>query len=183
MGEWREFARLRRFNVTYRAVLLTTFVLTVVFDLTVAVEVGLVMASLNYIYRMSDITRVDHIPLSLETVHGASAGIEAYRVFGSLFFGAVSKVETLIDPQRDQPRVMILELSQLVNLDSTGLDALESLHRSLAKRGNHLVLAGLTEQPASLIRRAGFDRTLGGKNLAHDLPSALARAEALLREA
>jgi SulP family sulfate permease len=181
MGEWREFARLRRFNVTYRAVLLTTFVLTVVFDLTVAVEVGLVMASLNYIYRMSDITRVDHIPLSLETVHGASAGIEAYRVFGSLFFGAVSKVETLIDPQRDQPRVMILELSQLVNLDSTGLDALEALHRSLAKRGNHLVLAGLTEQPASLIRRAGFDRTLDGKNLAHDLPSALARAEALLR--
>jgi SulP family sulfate permease len=181
MGEWREFARLRRFNVTYRAVLLTTFVLTVVFDLTVAVEVGLVMASLNYIYRMSDITRVDHIPLSLETVHGASAGIEAYRVFGSLFFGAVSKVETLIDPQRDQPRVMILELSQLVNLDSTGLDALEALHRSLAKRGNHLVLAGLTEQPASLIRRAGFDRTLDGANLAHDLPAALERAEALLR--
>jgi SulP family sulfate permease len=181
MGEWREFARLRRFNVTYRSVLLTTFVLTVVFDLTVAVEVGLVMASLNYIYRMSDITRVDHIPLSLETVHGASAGIEAYRVFGSLFFGAVSKVETLIDPQRDQPRVMILELSQLVNLDSTGLDALEALHRSLAKRGNHLVLAGLTEQPASLIRRAGFDRTLNGANLAHDLPAALARAEALLR--
>jgi SulP family sulfate permease len=183
MGEWREFARLRRFNITYRTVLLATFVLTVVLDLTVAVEIGLTLAALNFIYRMSDITRVDHIPLSLETVHGASSGIEAWRVFGSLFFGAVGKVEALIDPKRAQPRVMILELSQLVNLDSTGLDALQTLHRTLARRGNHLVLAGLTQQPGSLVRRSGFVHELGEANVAHDLPAALARAEALLREA
>ncbi len=182
MGEWREFARLRRFNITYRVVLLSTFVLTVVFDLTVAVEIGLTIAALNFIYRMSDITRVDHIPLSLETVHGASSQVEAHRVFGSLFFGAVSKVEALIDPRRPQPRVMVLELSQLVNLDSTGLDALESLHRSLARRGNHLVLAGLTQQPASLVERSGFAQTLGAANIVHDLPAAVVRAEALLAQ-
>jgi SulP family sulfate permease len=181
MGEWREFARLKRFNITYRTVLLATFVLTVVLDLTVAVEIGLTLAALNFIYRMSDITRVDHIPLSLETVHGASSSIEAYRVFGSLFFGAVSKIESLIDPKRAQPRVMILELSQLVNLDSTGLDALQTLHRTLAKRGNHLVLAGLTRQPGSLVQRSGFAQELGEANVAHDLSAALVRAEALLR--
>jgi len=182
MGEWREFARLRRFNITFRTVLVSTFVLTVVIDLTVAVEIGLMLAALNFIYRMSDITRVDHIPLSLETVHGASSRIEAYRVFGSLFFGAVSKIEALIDPKRAQPKVMILELSQLVNLDSTGLDALQTLHRTLAKRGNHLVLAGLTQQPSSLVARSGFAEALGPGNVAHDLSAALARAEALMHE-
>jgi SulP family sulfate permease len=182
MGEWREFARLRRFNFTYRVVLLSTFVLTVVFDLTVAVEIGLTLAALNFIYRMSDITRVDHIPLSLETVHGASSSIEAHRVFGSLFFGAVSKIEALIDPRRPQPRVMILELSQLVNLDSTGLDAVESLHRNLARRGNHLVLAGLTQQPASIVQRTGFAQALGEANIVPDLPAAVARAEALVAQ-
>ena len=183
MGEWREFARLKRFNITYRTVLVSTFVLTVVLDLTVAVEIGLVLAALIFIYRMSDITRVDHIPLSLETVHKASSSIEAYRVFGSLFFGAVSKIETLIDPKRAQPRVLILELSQLVNLDSTGLDALQTLHRTLSKRGNHLVLAGLTQQPGSLVTRSGFAGDLGEANVTHDLSTALARAESLLREA
>jgi len=180
MGEWREFARLGRFSVPYRAVLLTTFVLTVVLDLTVAVEIGLVMAALGYIWRMSEITRVEHLPLSRETVAPAPAGVEAWRVFGSLFFGAVSKIESLTDPARAQPRVMILELSQMVNIDSTGLSALETLHRALTRRGNHVVLAGLTAQPAALMRRAGFAQSLGEANIVHDLPAALARARLLL---
>jgi SulP family sulfate permease len=180
MGEWREFARLRRFNVTYRTELLATFLLTVIFDLTVAVEVGLVIASVNYMYRMSTLTRVEHIPLSLETVAGAPADIEAWRVYGSLVFGAVAKVEALSDPSRKLPRVLILEAGQLVNVDSSGLEALEDLHRALERNGAHLVIAGLNEQPRSLVQRSGFLRVLGPDNVVHDLPSALARAKAIL---
>jgi len=180
MGEWREFARLKRFNITYRTVLLATFFLTVVFDLTVAVEVGLALAAINFIYRMSSLTRVEHVPLSLETVSGASSQIEAHRVYGTLFFGAVGKMEGLLDPKRPQPKVMILDLYQLVNLDTTGLDALEKLHESLATNGNHLVLAGVNEQPRSIIERSGFAETVGPDNLQPDLRAAVTRAKALL---
>jgi SulP family sulfate permease len=180
MGEWREFARLKRFNITYRTVLLATFFLTVVFDLTIAVEVGLALAAINFIYRMSSLTRVEHVPLSLETVSGASSQIEAHRVYGTLFFGAVGKMEGLLDPKRPQPRVMILDLYQLVNLDTTGLDSLEKLHESLVKNGNHLVLAGLNEQPGSIVERSGFAQTLGRENLQPDLRAAVSRAKALL---
>ncbi|MCX7893516.1 MAG: SulP family inorganic anion transporter [Burkholderiales bacterium] len=182
MGEWREFARLRRFNITYRTVLLTTFFLTVVFDLTIAVEVGLALAALNFIYRMSSLTRVEHVPLSLETVSGASSRIEAHRVYGTLFFGAVGKMEGLLDPKRPQPKVMILDLYQLVNLDSTGLDALEKLHASLARNGSHLVLAGVNEQPRSIIERSGFADALGRDNLQPDLSAAVSRAKVLLAD-
>ena len=97
MGEWHEFARLKNFPVTYRTILLATFFLTVVFDLTVAVQVGLVLASLFFIYRISQITRIEPVVLAPEE---ALAGVEAYRLFGSLFFGAVSKLEAVSDPAR-----------------------------------------------------------------------------------
>ena len=95
MGEWREFARLRQFALTYRTILLSTFLLTVVFDLTVAVEVGMVLAALFFIYRISQLTRVEPVALA-----DAPAGVEVYRLTGSLFFGAVSKLEWLTDPAR-----------------------------------------------------------------------------------
>ncbi len=179
MGEWREFARLRQFNTTYRTIMLSTFLLTVIFDLTVAVEVGLVLASLFFIYRISSITRIEPIADGVE-MQGAVEGVQAYRMFGSLFFGAVSKLEALLDPARPQPRVLVLEMHQLINMDTTGLDALHALHKALAKNGNRLVLAGCTEQPLSLIRRSGFLDTLGADNVQPDLPAALARARTLI---
>ena len=88
MGEWREFARLRQFSVPYRTVLLGTFVLTVVFDLTVAIEVGLVLACAFFIWRMSQLFSVEPAA-HLE----APAGVQVRRLYGSLFFGAVNKLE------------------------------------------------------------------------------------------
>jgi SulP family sulfate permease len=185
MGEWREFARLKQFALTYRTTLLATFFLTVVFDLTVAVEVGLVLSSLFFIYRISQLTRVEPIPLAPDgAAPAAPAGIEAYRLYGSLFFGAVSKLEALTDPGRytgpDAPRIVVLDLVQLISLDTTGLETLDSLRKLLARRGGTLVLAGPNEQPLSLLRRSGFIERLGADNVVPDFKAAVSRAGLLL---
>ncbi|MCU0950462.1 MAG: SulP family inorganic anion transporter [Burkholderiaceae bacterium] len=179
MGEWREFARLRQFALTYRTILLTTFFLTVVFDLTVAVEVGMVLASLFFIYRISQLTRVEALALD-----DAPAGVEAYRLTGSLFFGAVSKLEALTDPARftglAAPTVVILDFSALLSLDTTGLETLEALRKQLARHGGALIVAGAHDQPLGLITRAGFVAHAGADNVVPDLPAALQRARTVL---
>ena len=185
MGEWREFARLKQFSMNYRIVMVATFLLTVIFDLTVAVEVGLILASLFFIYRVSDLTKLE--PIDLKEYEGAALRegeaphhVAAYKLFGSLFFGAVGKIEALLDHSRENITVVILEMHQVINIDTTGLDALEALHDVLLEEGRHLILAGLTTQPVSLIRRSGFIEELGEANVASDLSAALLRARQLV---
>jgi len=160
MGEWHEFARLRHFSVQYRTVLVGTFVLTVVFDLTVAVEIGLLLACAFFIYRMGTLFRVSpraDIPLP--------QGVQAFELYGSLFFGAVGKVEGLAEQVAAGTRAVVLDLHRLVQLDTSGLDALRQLHRALQRREVALVLADVNEQPLSLIRRSGFEAELGAANI------------------
>ena len=179
MGEWSAFARLRRFSFNYRAILLTTFALTVVFDITVAVEVGLVLASLFFIARVSGLTRVDPIRLPADVATlGDGCRVEAWRLFGSLFFGSVGKLEALADPARRQPDVLVLEMHQVINLDTTGLDALETLLERLHRQGGTLVIAEPTAQPLSLLTRSGFVDRMGADNLFEDLDAALAALQA-----
>ncbi len=184
MGEWREFARLRRFALTYRTTLLATFLLTVVFDLTIAVEVGLVLASLFFISRISTLTRVE--PLALVDDEAAPGDrIEACRLCGSLFFGSVGKLEALTDPARfataAAPRIIVLDFTQVLSLDTTGLESLEVLRRQLARRGGARVICGATEQPLSLPTRSGFVQRIGAANLVSDMAAARARARTLLQ--
>ncbi|MBC7992011.1 MAG: STAS domain-containing protein [Rhizobacter sp.] len=169
MGEWHEFARLRHFSVPYRTVLLGTFFLTVVFDLTVAVQVGLVLACGFFIYRMSMLFRV-------ETAPDSPPGVLVYRLYGALFFGAVSKVEAVSQALPEGTRAVVLEMHQLVSMDNSGLDALTQLHRALGRQGVRLVLCDLNEQPRALVHRAGFDAVLGEANLTAHLGAALSRA-------
>ena len=157
--------------------LLSTFVLTVVIDLTVAVEVGMALAALFFITRVSGLTEVIEI-----TPAGSAAGVRAYALFGSLFFGSASKVEPLLalaEPA-DPARVVVLEMHKTINVDTTGLDMLETLHRRLAQNGKALVIAGANEQPLSLFRRSGFTERLGSDNLVAEIPAAMAHAKALL---
>jgi sulfate permease, SulP family len=163
MGEWREFARLKQFNLPYRTILVGTFVLTVVADLTVAVEVGLVLACVFFIFRMSTL-------FSVSPVQGGGGGelppgVQVFELFGSLFFGAVDKVEALEAQVGAETRVLVLEMHRLVLLDTSGLDALQQLHRALQRRGIALVLANVNEQPLSLVRRSGFEAQLGADNI------------------
>jgi sulfate permease, SulP family len=156
MGEWHEFARLRRFSLPYRTILVGTFLLTVIFDLTVAVEVGLVLACLFFIYRMGTLFKVqpyEATPLP--------PGVVSFELFGSLFFGAVGKIEALEAQIAPGTRAVVLEMHRLISLDTSGLDALSQLHRKLKKREIALVLANVNEQPLSLMRRSGFADELG----------------------
>ena len=186
MGEWHAFKELGRYTIPYRAILLSTFVVTVVFDLTLAVELGMILACLFYLYRMSELTQVERIPL--EDYYGSGAlndtrgrRITAYRLFGSLFFAAISKLETLLEEQDAPPRVLILDMTKTVSLDTTGLDLLQTLQRSLEKRGAQLILCGLNAQPASLVERSGFDAALGTHGISHSLTDALLRAQLIIQ--
>jgi SulP family sulfate permease len=165
MGEWHEFARLRRFNAPYRTILLGTFVLTVVFDLTVAVEVGLVLACLFFIYRMSTLFRAEPLAQAGEL----PPGTRVLKLYGSLFFGAVGKVEGLAEQLPADCRELLLDMQLLVSMDSSGLDALAQLQRALARQGRRLTLCGLNSQPASLIERGGLAFALGEDGIHADL--------------
>ncbi|WP_374591075.1 SulP family inorganic anion transporter [Aquabacterium sp.] len=169
MGEWREFLRLRQFNTTYRTILLGTFFLTVVFDLTVAVEAGLVLACLFFIYRMSSLFRVERLHLD-----GVPERVRVYRLYGSLFFGAVAKLEALEEAVPAGTEVVVLEMQRLVSMDTTGLDALAQLHKALERLGARLVLCDVNEQPLGLMARSGFDQRLGPGSVFADLSAALA---------
>lgn len=169
MGEWHEFARLRRFSVPYRTVLLGTFALTVVFDLTVAVQVGLVMACGFFIYRMSALFRADAAPDS-------PPGVQVVRLYGTLFFGAVGKIESIAQQLPPGTHAVVLEMHQLVSIDNSGLDALKQLHQTLARQRIRLILCDINEQPHEMLRRAGFDAELGIDNIATHLGGALSRA-------
>ncbi len=180
MGEWHEFARLRHFSNYYRLVLITTFVLTVVIDLTVAVQVGLVLACLFFIARISELTRVEPIQDLESTVAGVNArNVEAFRISGSLFFGAVSKMDGLLDPKRALPRVMVLDLTRLLNMDNTGLETIETLRRMLGKRGATLIVCGLQQQPLWLATKSGLAAALGPENVVGSLAAAWRRARQL----
>ena len=172
MGEWREFGRLRHFSLPYRTVLVGTFLLTVIFDLTVAVEVGLVLACVFFIYRMSTLFRV--VPADKAET---PAGVQVMELYGSLFFGAVGKIEALPEQVRPGTRALVLEMHRLVMLDTSGLDALEQLHRSLQRAQVALVLANVNEQPLSLMRRSGFEARLGAEHIVPTVADAFPGAD------
>ncbi|MDO5101692.1 MAG: SulP family inorganic anion transporter [Lautropia sp.] len=166
MGDWRAFARLKLFSFNYRTILVSTFLLTVIFDLTVAVEVGLLLASLFFIYRVSSLTRVARqaVPDEIATLpDGRRVGV--WQVFGSLFFGSIGKIEAMTASPQPLPDVVVLEMHQLINLDTTGLDALQALNRVITEDGGRLIIVAPNQQPLSLFRRSGFLDELGTKNL------------------
>jgi SulP family sulfate permease len=186
MGEWHQFLELRRYSYNYRIILLATFFVTVLFDLTIAVELGMVLASLFFIYRMSELTKIERLPLTEEADEpqflypDGTMRVAAWQLFGSLFFGAVNKLEELLDPREGHPEVVILDMTRLIQLDTTGLEGLENLRDKLAKRGCTLIVSGLNSQPGSLLYRSGFIDQLGDDNICPDLSDALKRAYILL---
>jgi SulP family sulfate permease len=150
MGEWREFVRLRQFSNHYRLMMVSTFLVTIVFDLTVAVELGLVLAVVLFVRRQSETFRAEPVARTEQQA--------TYRLYGSLFFGAVAKIDPIVADVEASPTPLnvMLDASQMISLDTTGLDALEQLHKAVHKRGGHLGMVGLHPQPRSLIERSGF---------------------------
>jgi sulfate permease, SulP family len=177
MGEWREFLLLRQYRTPYRITLLTVFFLTVVFDLTAAVEFGLVAACLTFIYRISSLSRSESVnPTEHPHLAGQQAHIQAWRLYGALFFGAVKLIEEIED-QLTTP-IVVVDLKNVIYVDSSGADALMNLIHTCRKKQVQLIVCGLLHQPMDIARRSGLIEHLDGQ-LEADLPSGLARAVSL----
>jgi SulP family sulfate permease len=171
MGEWREFVHLRNYRMPYRVTLIAVFALTVVLDLTVAVEVGLLVAGITFIYRISSLSRSEQLaPAEHPVLERADAA--AYRLYGALFFGAVKLVETMA--QKLPGRALVLDLKNVIYIDSTGIEALLDLSRRCTEAKVRLVVCGLTHQPRDIAGRSGWLAAIHPEDLLPDLASALA---------
>jgi len=190
MGDWHAFSwkSLRRSTNLDRIVLLSTFFITVLFDLTLAVEIGMVMASLFFIYRMSDLTRIETIKLDEHSaVEGltradGSPAVIACRLSGALFFGAANKLESLLLMHQGQPDVVILDMHRVLSIDTTGLDILQNLQRKLQSYGASLILCDLNAQPAAIVARSGFQESVGDDNIVAGMAEALTRARRIQQQ-
>lgn len=181
MGNWREFVRLRRMSMSYKVTLLLTFFLTVVFDLTVAVEFGLVCACAFFLFRMNNITVVEPATLPFHMPDT----VEAWHIRGALFFGSISKLEHVTDPHRlmaaDSAKIVILDFTDLVNIDNSAMDQIEVFVRALHRHHHELIIAGASGHPLRQLQRTGIAQELGA-NLVPDMEFAMARADQVLAE-
>ena len=177
MGEWREFMHLRQYRLPYRVTLLAVFFLTVVFDLTVAIEVGLIAACLTFIYRISSLSRSEAVTrMEQPSLAGFEHQVQAWRLYGALFFGAVKLIESIED-QISTP-TLVLDLKNVIYIDSSGADAMMSLVETCRKKQVHLIVCGLAHQPLDMARRSGLVEHLQA-HLQPDLRNSVALAVSL----
>lgn len=174
MGEWHEFVRLKHFSNHYRLLMLGTFFLTVVFDLTVAVEVGLALACVLFVRRMGALFRAE--PLTKPAPGCATPAGQRpqliWQLHGALFFGAVAKIDPMVQAVESGPTgiEVVLDMGGLFALDTTGLDGLEQILKAVGLRGGVLQLCQVQEQPRSLMERSGFMQRVAAQNAEQEAP-------------
>jgi SulP family sulfate permease len=189
MGEWGEIPKILKLSKSDISVWLITFALTVFADLTLAVEVGMILAGLLFIRKVAATTTVAEVTdeeLEEGRVHllkdrAIPDYVALYRIHGPLLFGSTDKIREITDDVDSLPPVVILRLREMSAIDATGLSALEEAADALQTRGRALILCGAREQPSHLMRQAQFERHVGGENLCSNIEEALARA-ALVHE-
>lgn len=189
MGEWEGFRTLGKYPASDSAVLVVTFLLTVIFDLTVAVEIGMFIAVFFFIKRITELTHVSVAEESPQANDSEATlmrkaipeGVVIYRVFGALFFGAADKLEAILAKTHNEPDVLILMMHEVISVDASALHTLEHLSGKLHKHGKHLILCGPHTQPYFLMHQAGFFEKIGAENVVSNLDDALKRAKELLK--
>jgi SulP family sulfate permease len=185
MGEWREIPALLKLTKTEVSVWLVTFSLTVFADLTVAVQVGMIMASLLFISRVASTTTVSQV--TDDYVEDGRVHIlqdkdipecaTIFRIHGPFLFGSTDKIDIVTENLHRLTPVVILRLRNMTALDATGLFALEQVARSLKASGRELILCGAREQPLRLIQQTEFEELVGPENICNNVQEALLRAE------
>jgi SulP family sulfate permease len=188
MGEWHELARLRQMPGSDALVLVTTMTLTVVFDLVIAVEVGMVLAAILFIRRIAETTEVtrvtgdDELETHEQVARGKDIpeGVIVYRIFGPFLFGAAEKMEDALERGGGLPRVLILRMQLVPAMDATALNALESICERMQKSGGVLILSGPHRQPLQMMAKAGFVGRIGRGNIRAHFDDALVRAREVL---
>lgn len=190
MGEWHELKRLAKMPRSDAIVLVTVFALTVVFDLVRGILVGMVLASLLLIKRLSETTEItavtadDELETPEQVAHGKAVpdGVLVFRIFGPFFFGAAEKMEDALSRVERFPRVLILRMQLVPAMDATALNALESVVERLQAKGGTVVLSGPHRQPLEMMMRAGFHERVGRRNIRANFDQALARAREILAQ-
>ncbi len=191
MSEWRTFRALLRAPRSDVLVLLTTFVLTVVIDLTVALQVGMVLAAFLFMKRMAEVTNVQFItrdmvdeddvidPQSI-ALRDVPRGIEVFEIDGPFFFGAAERFKEALGEMGRRPKALILRLRHVPAIDATGIVLLRDLHRRSAAEGTSVLLAGLQAQPRAALERAGVLDEIGATRIFMTIDDAIAAATAEL---
>lgn len=185
MGEWREIGNIWRLEWADKSVWVLTFALTVMADLTLAVEVGMALAALLYIYRVTDTTIVS--TLSQDEIEDGRVHIlqdrhvpddvTILRILGPFLFGMTDKLSDVTADLSAFSSIVILRLRNMTAIDATGLHALEMLNDRLQKSGRALILCGARQQPASFLEQAEFIDHVGAKNIVPNVEAALLRAQ------
>ena len=189
MCQWRTFVHLiRTAPKSDIIVLLTTFILTVVFDLVVAIEIGMVLACLLFIKRMSEETHVDSwtyvdddTPDVDEHLRRLPLQIRVYEITGPLFFGAADAIEHIV--VKDFTTCLILRMRSVPALDSTALNALQNLTKVCESKGITLVFSHVNEQPMKVMVKSGFVDLVGKENFCPNIRAALDHAEKIIATA
>jgi SulP family sulfate permease len=193
MSEWHVFRALLSGPKSDALVLVTTFLLTVLVDLTVAIQAGVVLASLLFMRRMAEVTEVRSVTNQLrdEERVGFEAenpdvvlppGTEVFEIAGSFFFGAAHRFTEALSELSRHPNIVILRMRDVYSMDATGLHALEEVHARLAKAGVVLLLSGVRAQPLMALVQSGALERLGEDNVLGSFRDATIRAWAVWDE-
>jgi SulP family sulfate permease len=188
MVSWKQFLRLKNWPFSDSSVFLATFALTVLTNLSLAVEVGVVLAALLMVKRISETSKITAVDEATETEgsHHSLVGKEVpegvliFRVFGAFFFGVVDKLDDELKRAKQEPEILILRVRKVLAMDATGLQALEDLRVKLKAKGKHLILSAPHTQPLVVMTNSGFIERLGEENVCPDITAALARAREIL---
>jgi SulP family sulfate permease len=192
MSEWRAFLAELRSPKSDVAVLLTTFTLTVLVDLTVAIEVGMVLAAFLFVRRMSEVTNISAVTRELEDDDADEAdpnavarrriprGVEVYEINGPFFFGAAETFKETLRTVAAKPKVLVIRMRHVLALDSTGMHALKSVVHQARQDGTVVLLSDVHMQPlVALTGTVALDE-IGRENLFGNLDDALNRARSIL---
>lgn len=193
MSDWRTFKSLLKSPKSDVAVLLTTFGLTVIFDLTIAIEVGLLLAVLLFLRRISETTSISILKNEIdeaEYIEGSADnekltipdGVEVYEIEGPYFFGVANKFEETMKQVGDQPQIRIIRMRKVPFIDSTGVHNLESLIKLSKKDKVQILLSGVNEQVHAVLSKTGIEDQLGLENVCSNINIALTRAEEILKK-
>jgi SulP family sulfate permease len=193
MSEWRVFVAMLRSPKSDVVVLLATFLLTVLIDLTVAIQVGVVLAAFLFLQRMANVTQVSQITEALsdgeDDRYGdersierriVPPGVEVFELYGSLFFGAVERFNDAMRRVERQPKVLVLRMREVFAIDATGIRTLDDLLARMRRKRTTLVLSGVHSQPLEAMERSGLAERIGRENIVADIDLALERARAIL---
>jgi SulP family sulfate permease len=190
MGDWGEIPEILKLTKADIAVWTLTVSLTIFADLTLAVEVGMILAAFTFIRKISQTTTVSKVTdeyIEDGRVHilqdkDIPEFVAVYRIHGPFLFGVTDKISTITEKLDELPRIVIVRLRNMTAIDATGIAALEELADQLHSSGRSMLVCGARPQPMALMQEAGFARHVGAENICENITEALKRAEAIDKE-